>query len=379
MRILYISEYRLDGGGFSAITEGMALALHRQGVELKVLGISYDGREHELPISVIPLLDAGFLQVQANTIIDSWQPDAVVFAHDLSHHRNIMNAVRGSETAFRYIGIFPTEGAPLHQAWAQTINEMDGRLTLSQFGVETCRARGCDVRLLPVSYTPRILKANPDDRAQMRTHVGFDGKFVILKIADNHTRKNWAETLEYFALWHSPNDVLYAVTRPENAWGWDLQDLAQDFGAERIPDTSTFAWADGAQFRVLHNLTRHELAWVLNVSDCMLVDSGNEGLCMPILEAFAVDLPVVGMNHTAIGELLADGRGILFESGYPYRDPFGNVERYHIDQAAWRNALTRIKYLSYTERDAMTARARMWLRDRTWDNAANVLLSEIER
>ena len=378
MRILWVSEYRAFGGGYTVITEGMARALHAAGVEVKVLGLNYQGEEHDLPVSVIPLLDPTYLATQIELIVHDWMPDAIVVTLDLPHQLSILPHLKNIAGSFRIAGVFPIEGAPLYVQWAETINQMDVAFTLSQFGVDVCAERGCFVQHLPIAQPHGILPARKSDIALMRTHVKMDGRFGILKIADNHTRKNWGHTIEYFARWHGPDDTLFALTRPDNAFGWDLFELASDFGAEKIPGTTVMQWADGGEMRILSALNASDKAWLINVCDMLLIDSGNEGLCLPILEAFAVGLPVAGMRHTAIAELLDGGRGVLFAPGYEYRDPFGNVKRYYPEYEAWAAAVDEIKQMPAAARDDMRAEALGWLRQRDWQDAVRVLLEGIE-
>lgn len=378
MRILWVSEYRAFGGGYTVITEGMARALNAAGVEVKVLGLNYHGEEHDLPVSVIPLLDPTYLITQIDLIVHDWLPDAVVVALDLPHQRSILERLKSIPGSFRTVGVFPIEGEPLYLQWAEAINRMNAAFALSNFGVETCAERGCFVERLPIGVPHGILPARAGDITLMRRHIKMENRFGILKIADNHTRKNWAHTIEYFARWHGPDDTLFALTRPENAYGWDLEALAEDYGAVKIPGTTVMQWADGGEIRFLAALNQSDKAWLLNVCDMMLVDSGNEGLCLPILEAFAVGLPVAGMQHTAIAELLADGRGVLFAPGYEYRDTFGNVKRYYPQYEAWAAAIDEIKQMPHGKRAALLNKAGDWLKTQRWEDAVRILLDGIE-
>ena len=371
-----MSEWR-EGGGYSAITEGVCTALHKLGHEIKLLAFAYDGSQHPFPFSVIPLLSPEHIGIQIEDIVKSFFIDAVVVAFDLPHHLTLVPHCRAIG-GFKYIGIFPVESKPVYKDWIETINQMEGRLTLSRFGVEACAEKGADVHLLPVSCTPNLPVAKPEDIAKMRKHIRADGRFAILKIADNTTRKNWESTIRFFGQWHKPGDIIFAVTRPENQQGWDLGDLATRWGAVQIPNTKVWEWDDGAQLRVLAGLRRNDIAWLLNVSDVLLQDTANEGLGMPILEAFASNLLVVGMNHTAIAELLADGRGILFPSGHEFQDPFGNVDRWYPGEEGWCAALDQARVISKEDRINITTRAHQWLKTRSWQQAAEVLVQEIQ-
>ncbi len=376
--IVYFSELRSRGGGYSAITEGLCTALAALGHEVRVLAFGYEGEEHALPFSVIPLLDDRYLGIQLESLVETFNPDTVAIALDLPHHQSILNYFKGSQSAFYYAGIFPADGAPIADEWIEAVNRMQVRLTLSEFSVRACSEKGSLVRMLPVPATPRLLSPPDEEREKMRVHVGFNGRYVILKIADNTDRKNWPDTIDFFARWASPEDVLVAVTRPDNQWGYNLDGLIAQHGGVRVPTTDVWEFDSGAQIRILANLRRHDLAWLLNVSDVLLQDTAAEGLSMPILEAFAVKLPVVGMDHTAISELLADQRGILFPPGHFYVDHFGNTQRWRPDYDSWAAAMDQAKHMPAESKSIMTLEALGWLRQRSWNSAAETLIEEIE-
>lgn len=376
MKWLFVSEYRRWGGGYTAIIEGLALGMNHAGEDIKVIGINYEYFQHSLPVSVIPLLSPEYLMLQAQETIKGWMPDVVVAMLDLPWHVDFYNSLQ-ENTGFKYVGIFPVEGAPIHHTWADTIAAMDSAFTISQFGVKSCRESGVRVNYLPLACTPGIQTARAEDIVKMREYVKLNDRFAILKIADNHTRKNWAHTIEFFSKWHSKEDVLVAVTRPENQFGWDLGELCHRFGGHRVPNTFVWEWDDGAQIRILTGLQRQDIAWLLNVCDMMLIDSGNEGACLPIYEAFHSSMPVVGMDHTAITEVLQDGRGILFPSGYRYVDTYGNVDRFYPEYGTWREAIETVKFMPKQDRAEMVGKAKAWSEEHSWISSAQALLEGV--
>lgn len=376
-KILMFSEMRRikDGwaSGYSAICEGLATALTKAGHEVKVLALSYTGEEHAEPFAVIPLLDPSYAEVQLRDIIEGWYPDGLVVALDLPMQMDLLKRLGGRT---RYIGVFPIEGAPVLPGWADMAALFDAAYTLSEFGVQALAKAGVKVRLLPVGATRGLGRAARGDVRTMLSRASLEGRYLTLKIADNHGRKNWAHTIEFWSRWAQPDNVLYMVTRPQNAWGWDLGALMDEFGGQRRTGTDVWAWPDGKEVRMVHDLGRNELAWLYNLASdngCLLMDTGNEGLGMPILEAFWVGVPVVGMNHTAIGELLAEGRGLLFEPGYEYRDPFGNVRRYYPAYDTWAAAMEQL-YRNPAQRVELVMQARAWVEQRRWATAAEALL-----
>jgi glycosyltransferase involved in cell wall biosynthesis len=365
-KILYFSDLRpvKDGfaGGYSVITEGLCTALTKIGHEVKVVAMSYNAQPHTLPFSVIPMLDPRYLSVQLTDIIEGWTPDALVTALDIPWQIDIFPSIR---VPIKYVAICPVEGEPLLKKWADGIAPIDNLFTLSEFGKRVLAQSGLRAKVLPVSSTMNNRVPSLADLEKVKSQIGLTGKFVTLKIADNHSRKNWAHTIEYWVKWteNDPNNVLYAVTRDAGV-GWDLPELMEELGATRRDGINAWAWPDGREIRILSDIGHSDLLWVIAFADVLLMDTGNEGLGMPILDAFSTGLPVVGMNHTAISELLRDGRGILFDPGYRYRDVFGNVHRYYPGYETWSAAMTLAKNNPQLLKDT-AIRAIEWFKGRT--------------
>lgn len=380
-KILIFSEMRPArqgwAGGYSAVTHGLALALHEAGHEVKVLAMSYDKTPHDEPFAIIPFLDFNYTEVQLNDIVDGWWPDAVVAAMDLPMQMEVFKALKGKR---KYIAVYPIEGEPVVTRWAEQASLFDSNLILSHFGVKAMKTAGLRrAKYFPCGITRGTGRAEPAQVQEFRKLIQLEDKYVVVKVADNHARKNWAHTIEFWSRWSPPDTVLYMVTRPDNPWGWNLDDLLEENGGQPVKGTKTWRWKDGKEVRMVSDLGRSDLSWIYNFArerGCLLQDSGNEGLCLPILEAMWVGLPVVGMNHTAIGELLAEDRGFLFEPGYMFRDIFGNVKRYHPAYETWAAAMT-LAYTDQTERTRRATLAQQFADARPWAAAADAVLAEI--
>jgi glycosyltransferase involved in cell wall biosynthesis len=388
-KFLFFSEmrptYKGNGwaGGYSVITEGLATALAKQGHEVKILGVNYQGQEHISPFAVIPLLGPEYTEVQLRDIIIGWEPDAVVCLFDLPQHGPLLKIL----SAFKpeIVSIFPVEGGPVLREWADLVAQLPHPLTISEFGVRELKKAGVKAEFLPVGPTLGMGRGDLEDVRRVRELGEFGEKFIIVKNADNHFRKNWPDTLRFFAKWAAdkPDAALYCVTRPGLLTGWDLFDIIERQPINGVRQRGTHRWflPGGAEIRIVSELTRIDLAWAYNMAaarGCLLQDTGNEGLGMPILEAFWIGLPVVGMNHTAVGELLADGRGILARCGKRYLDPFGNVQRYFPRYSSWRSALDQAYY--HPERMPKIAQAaRTFIEGRTWELAATTILKNAQK
>lgn len=161
-----------------------------------------------------------------------------------------------------------------------------------------------------------------------------------------------------------PNSQYWLVTRVDSLVGWKLNDLAMQLG---IMD-KFYAWDRGMGFKQLWGL--------FAASDCFLLTSKAEGLAMPVLEAMAMRLPVVGTDCTAIREHLDEDRGFLIEADYQIIDPFGNGNRYFADRdngAFWLRILQKPNDHTQTLDEAYS-----YVQARTWDKAGAALVEAIE-
>jgi glycosyltransferase involved in cell wall biosynthesis len=344
------------------------------GHEVKVLGINYGQEPHNLPFSVIPFYSFDTTLVQLKDILDGWFPDKFVVLLDMPNHGELL---KGYAHSAEYIACFPIEGLPVSPKWAQEIKQADRLCVLSEFGAKALNDMGFKATSLPIAPTLSFGKAEKDMVDGLKEKVGLKDKFTVLKVADNHARKNWAHTFEFFARFPRENVVLNAVTRPKNELGWDMEELLDRHG-KRLEKSWTWELPNGNQIRLVFGVTRNDLAWLYNFSrtdGCLLIDSGNEGLCMPILEAFQTCVPVIGSNHTAIKENLSDGRGLLFDAGYRYTDVFGNVDRYFPEYDSWANALETIMDDAQLRKNLVTT-ASNWLKTRSWLDAAKIVAGE---
>lgn len=389
MKILYFSEMRpaplgrpaRDGwaGGYSAITEGVGRELAAAGHTVKVLGLSYDGREHDLPFDLIPHVDYSLTAIQLRDIIEGWWPDLFVAAVDIPHHGGLLQALQ-LPRAVKYCAITPVDGAPILPIWADGLAQADQIFSLSQFGVNAFKQAGLKADLLPLAAPLGIGRADMEVLTAMQTQAELADRFVVVKNADNTARKNWPHTLEFFARWAPADATLYAITRPDNPNGWDLPLLLERYGGKRQAGTTAWRWQSGAEVRLVSDLGRNELAWIYNFArpgpgrkgGCLLMDTGAEGLGMPTLEAFQVGVPVIALNHTANADLLANGRGLLIDPGYKYVDIFGNTDRFYPEYSSWATALNVV----YEARGHLSsvAKAREWINQHTWAAAAQAIL-----
>ena len=184
------------------------------------------------------------------------------------------------------------------------------RLGLMRFALrycDHCIVHSNYMRLEIVKYFPRDISVVPfginlneftnADRARIRAKYALQDTFVLLYVGRMSRHKRVAFLLEGLAKLHDPSTKLLVVGDGEDRMS--LETYAQSLGV-----------ADKALF--LGNVSDSELPAVYSASDLFVTASLHEGVCVPILEAFASGKPALVPNLTAMPET-ADGGGLLYK------------------------------------------------------------------
>jgi len=311
MKILWWSEFSAGASGYSSISIPVCDLLGKRGHDVKAIGLGYDGREHNFEFSLFrgqELRECHAIMHNLNTV---WKPDILVVAMDIPIQEGIIKRIQ--EKGFKYVGIMPIEADPLCISHAMVLMQMDKAFIISQFGTNEAEKVGIDAEHLQIGIDTNSWRfATSDERKKLREAMGFrHNTFVVLTVAANQERKNLSAGLEIFKTWldkyHHNNDIdakYVIVTGEHGLAGWNLKDLAQEYGiADKL-----IVMEKGMPFGQLWGL--------YSMADAFLLPSKAEGLGLPILESMATGLPVIGTDCTAIGELLADDRGFPVKWAY---------------------------------------------------------------
>jgi glycosyltransferase involved in cell wall biosynthesis len=315
-RILVITEMAFRGSGYyylmSPILEGMS-----KEYDIKVIGLSYNNSEHNYNFSIVSATEVRDAVAMAKAIIPAWKPEVVICGLDIPLQMVIFEELK--PLGAKYVAITPLENPPLTQSWAASLMSMNFVFFISELGKQAALKAGLiNVDHLQVAAnTESFYPARPDERNKIREDLGISDQFVVITVADNQERKNlWAEFEILSKLKKSGVKVKFIlVTRENSPVGHKLRDLAMDYDLNR----ELLIIERGIEVEQLRNM--------YIASDVYLSASKAEGLGIPILEAMACGLPVVGCDTGAIHELLMDGRGYLVKHEYEFRDVWGNSTR----------------------------------------------------
>lgn len=363
------------------------------GHEIRIAGLSYAGQEHNYPFAIIPTKDTNDAYAIVHNLCSLPQttPDVIIVALDIP--LQIMFHDRFKGFGKPYIAITPLENGPLCLSWSAPMFNMDWIFFISELGKQEAMKAGLTkVDHIQVGIDTNFWRVpTPEEKANFRKGMGItDDEFVILTVADNQERKNlWAAMattcmlaykIEYKELIQvcmgqqkiseferSEKKVRHIlVTRVDSQFGYKLRDMAVVLGINQ-------------ELMTMNRGMPLENLWSLYaMSDCFLLTSKAEGLGMPVLEAMASGLPVVGTDTGAITELLRDGRGFLISAEYTFTDVWGNSKR---DMVSIFSATKMIDTMLIQRSgigngivaDTIVANARKYAESRTWDVAAKQL------
>lgn len=372
--IIYASDFDLSGSGYMNLSVALCNELTRRGYEVMALGMGYDRREHHNSFTIVPTT-ANRIAPMVGTLAAGGHPvEAVIVAFDIPFQIQLLKQFKAPNPQFPYIALFPIESGPtISPKWALSLLQAQARLVMSHVAVDTLKGRGVESEFIPLALDFEAWRPpTPDERAQIRHGLGMEeGTFNVLTVADNQERKNLSKTLEIFAGFAEkrPDATYTIVTRTNSNIGYDIEGLAMDLGI--MPKVQIYQ----------RGMPRKNLWSLYAAADCMLLTSKAEGLAMPVLEAMACRLPVVGTGgETAIKEHLQDGRGLLINTEYTMIDPFGNGTRYMADT---QDGVYKLQLLATgmtpADRSRMLDRAEAYVRERTWEKAGAVMAAAIER
>lgn len=359
MKILFVSDFPIQGSGYFHIAVNTCIELTKQGHEVRALGINYKGEEHHFPFQINPIAQAGFvgqIRAFAHNMYKEKLFEHMIVALDITHQLQIVLA--GEQLGFPVSGIFPLEAPPLTNAWAMGLMQLKHRFVISQFAEDEFTRLGIEAHHLPIPVDTAFWRASTfEERAMLKKAMGIEvDRKVVLQVADNQERKNLSLAADIIA--KTPDVVYMIVTRRDSPAGWILDDL---YTVKGIRDR-VMIFDRGMEVKRLWSLYA--------IADAFLMSSKAEGLGMPVLEAMSCGIPVVAPDHTSFREHLSKGRGYLYDVKFEYLDVFGNEMRYFGDATSGSIALT----CALQEHDAFAeGAARAYVEKRSWDRVGDIL------
>lgn len=307
--VLMASDYKYPGGYFT-IANGLARTLAEHGVDVTVIGRSWDQSEHTQPFRVVPS-DTTYLPLHIYSLAKELKPDWVIIMMDVPRIVSIFdNIVTTREmdfaNRFKCAAIFPVESEPMsYPKWVAGLSRFAMRFTFTQFGVEQCRDSNIGVHRLNVGLDQKWYGPPANNPA-----FKFDFPYVLM-VAENQIRKNQDGA---FRMVKEAGKNIVLITEPLNPDGWDLFHLAEQCGLE-------------PKQRLIINkasVNESELLQLYQGAESLILTSVAEGIGLPLYEAQAQGCPVIATNCCGIPEAVVDKTKLINVSNVtPY--PWGNT------------------------------------------------------
>jgi glycosyltransferase involved in cell wall biosynthesis len=361
-KILVLTEMAFRGSGYYYLMSPILQEMSKD-YDIKVIGLSYNGAEHSYGFSIIPAKEVQESVAIAQAIIQMWKPDIFICGLDIPLQISIQSSL--AQLGIKYIAVTPLENPPLTQSWAASLMAMDYVFFISELGKQAALKAGLTNvdHLVVGADTTTFYPATEEERNKIREDLGITDQFTILTVADNQERKNlWAEFEIISKLKKDGKKVKFIlVTREHSPVGHKLRDMAMNYDLNK----ELVIVERGIESDQLRNL--------YVASDVYLSASKAEGLGIPILEAMACGLPVVGCDTGAITELLADNRGFLISSAFDFYDVWGNELRRMIDIQEAYEVLDAVSESSFGAVEALE-----YVKGRTFDIPVEQMIKKVE-
>jgi glycosyltransferase involved in cell wall biosynthesis len=204
----------------------------------------------------------------------------------------------------------------------------------SLHGLAQARAAGLQGAL----YVPPAIDMDewtPGPREAARGLLGLPQDVFIAGIDATNIgpRKGWAEQFTAFAEFHGkhPASLLLVHTVPDHPEGMDLRALARHCGIE-----------DALMFGSHTSMTTAQMVNWYRSLDVLMQGSYGEGFGLPIIQAHAVGVPVIGTRCSAVTEKIPAGTGYLV-GGQPWWNPVHEADWFIPSIRELANALGKIE------------------------------------
>lgn len=226
--------------GFAEITHNVLHEL-RDGWELQVLGLNYDGDPHAYPFlrnRIWPASVNGTDYLGLNRIgplINAINPDVIVLQNDGWNIPYYIKAIRKVNKTIPIVGAIAVDGKNVQGVW---LEDLTFAIFWTKFAENEARLGGYvgPSAVIPLGVDLELY--SPMNRKRARQFLAFpkvleDG-FIVGTVNRNQPRKRLDLTVSYFAQWAKDFDrrdaYLYIHVAPTGDQGWNLEQLMHYYG-----------------------------------------------------------------------------------------------------------------------------------------------------
>ncbi len=386
MKVFVLSDSPMPSG-FGRISNEVCSRLVQRGHQVHVGSILWDGialidagdwyapPTHKYPFHISGLAGRD-IWAYFNNLINLTQPDVVISCQDFPYAYTAYHNCRIDWSRRAFCIITPIDGEPIYEDWLRLVDDADGTMVISEFGVEAMRRAGKQVRLCPPGIDMHVFHpATSDERKALRAKANIpENAFVLGMMAMNQGRKDIPHTLDGFAKFSmdKPEALLYLDMDKVNPAGWNIPALAKTKG---IPEGKILYKED----LLKRGLT--ELRDRYCILDAHSVLAHREGFGLPLVESQACKIPTIAAAWCSGIEVCGNGKGYLVDVLPQSRNStWGGALDFDPDLDSFVKILEAV-YNNPIGARAIAHEGYQWAIQRTWDKTAdNVekLLLEIE-
>lgn len=372
MRIVWFGDGNIPSG-FGRISDEICTRLVHRGHEICSVSLLWDGvmtedwyspLSHKKPFHIAGVAGRDPYSLLYN-IINMANPDIVVSCQDFPYAQNIYFGCRIDWSRRAMVIITPIDGEPIFEDWLQLVDDADGTLVISEFGVAAMKRAGRRVGLCPPGIDHKYFTPpSPEDRQALRAKAGIKpDAFLLGMMAMNQGRKDIPHTLDGFWKFAIDKDALLLMDMEKaSPAGWDIPKLMKTKG---IPESRVIFKED----LVKRGLS--ELKDRFSLLDAHSVLAHREGFGLPLVESMSMGIPTIAMDWCSGTEICGDGKGYLVKTLPQSRNStWGGACDYDPDVEDFARILDEI-YNHPEIAKGIAAVGQEWARKRSWDIAAD--------
>ena len=319
MKILFLGDSPLAKTGFGRVNSRALAAFLAKGWTVA----SVTGMQTKLVETKVPLLqfnpspDDPMGLARAVQLFENkeFEPDIIYATGDPGSISAIAQVVPAGMPFLAYV---PIEGEPLLNHMWRGILEGIEFFTCSFYGAAVVKQSiGKDVDVIYHGVDKATFQPlSREERQAYRERLGWDGKFVVVCVAQNVRRKQLTRLIEAISIarygYKEKDILLYLHTVPfQNHWleGWNLPEVTQGFGAHEAVVFNPMMSEFGRAVPERGDMDVPGLVELVGASDLFVLPSQVEGFGLPIAEAMALGVPVAVTKYAAGWEVAALGGG----------------------------------------------------------------------
>lgn len=259
-------------------------------------------------------------------IVQTFQPDVVLTIGDFWNLNYIADPnICRTRRRFQWCSYIPVDGEPINGGLPPSIRpiieDIDIPVAYTNYAKDAVLKSIFDqetrnrLRVIYHGVDTKTFKPDPSNRVKIREQYGMEDKFVFLSVSRNQSRKNIPELFRAWKIFSELPEVrgkvcLWPHMQFTDRAGWNIDDLLTVLNLRNnsIMYYNQVAHSQSEMMMVPDN----EVATLYQIADVFVLLSG-EGFGLPIFEAMASNLPCILLNHSACGELGANGRAHLID------------------------------------------------------------------